>query len=1035
MNADYVELHARSAFSWLRGGSAPEALAKEVARLQLPAVALCDRGGVYGSVRLHQTAKEAGVRALVGAELPMEDGSALPVLAASRAGYQTIGALLTTANLRAAKGEGRVAWSELAERSTGLIALTGDEDGPLRRAWRTAGDAAATEAGARLEAIFGRERLYVELQRHLVPGEEVENDTLVVWARARGLPLLATNGVLHATEAERHVSDVFACLREHTTLDRAGRRLAPNAERRLKSAAEMAALFADLPEAVANTGRLGARLEFTLADLGYRFPDFPVPAGESQASWLRIQTDAGARQRYGAITSEVRRQLDHELALIARLGFSGYFLIVWDLCRTARERGTLVQGRGSAANSAVCYALGITAVDPIKQKLLFERFLSEGRTDWPDIDLDLPSRERREEMIQLLYERYGRRGAAMTANVITFRGRSAMREVGKALGLPDDVLDRFSTLYHSGDFPETLQLEQQLVTAGVAREHPRFRVLVETCGMVHGLPRHLGQHSGGMVLCAGALDQYVPLENARMPGRSVLQWDKSDCEDMGLVKVDLLGLGMMAVLQESLELCRKSGDEVDLAQIPKDDPATFKLMQEADTIGVFQIESRAQMATLPRMKPENFYDLAVEVAIIRPGPIHGDAVNPYLERRAGREPITYPDDRIKPILERTLGVVLFQEQILRIAMELGGFTAAEADELRRAIGFTRSTERMERMGRKLREALRRNAVSEPAIEYLLRSLASFALYGFPESHALSFALIAYSSAWLKAHRPAEFFAALLNNQPMGFYSAASLVQDARRHRVRTLPVCVVQSAERCTVTDAHAVRLGLLSVHGVREAPVRALVAERARRSFTSLADFLRRTEFTAEERRQLAGAGALNVFAGHRRAALWRVEEVREDDDLFRYAALQDDGGDAPLAPMSVQERVQADYAHLSLTTGAHPMSQLRAQLPDLWPAARLVEAEHGSRVKIGGVVITRQRPGTAKGVCFITLEDETGLANAIVRPKLFEENRLTINLEPSLVISGRVQNEQGVIHVLAEHIAALPAPDLPAQASHDYH
>jgi error-prone DNA polymerase len=1032
---DYVELHACSAFSWLRGGSKPETLAEEAGRLHLPALALCDRGGVYGSVRLHMAAKEAGIRALVGMELPMEDGSAVPVLAASRTGYQTACGLLTAANLRAAKGEGRVAWQELAGNNAGLIALTGDEYGPVRQAWRSDGGAAAAAAGAKLEAIFGRDRLFVELQRHLLRDEETENSFLVDWARARRLPLLATNGVLHATAQARRVVDVFTCLREHTTLDGAGRRLAQNNERCLKPEAAMSALFADLPEAIANTGTLAARLEFTLSDLGYRFPNFPVPTGESQDSWLYKMTYLGAQQRYGDVTGAVRRQLDHELQLIAKLGFSGYFLIVWDLCVFTRERGILVQGRGSAANSAVCYSLGITAVDPIGGKLLFERFLSEGRTDWPDIDLDLPSQERREEVIQELYRRYGRHGAAMTANVITYRGRSAMREVGKVLGLPEDVLDRFSSLYHSGDFPQSINLENQLRTAGISHDHPRFRALVETCQQVHGLPRHLGQHSGGMVLCAGNLDQYVPLENARMSGRSVLQWDKSDCEDMGIIKVDLLGLGMMAVLQDSLELCASRGDPVDLARIPKDDPATFKLIQEADTIGVFQIESRAQMATLPRMRPENFYDLAIEVAIIRPGPIHGDAVNPYLQRRAGLEPVTYPDERIRPILERTLGVVLFQEQILRIAMELGTFSAADADELRRSLGFTRSTERLERMARKLREALRQNRVGEEAVEYLMRSLASFALYGFPESHALSFALIAYASAWLKVHRPAEFFASLLNNQPMGFYSAATLVQDARRHEVRTLPVCVVHSGERCGVEDDHSIRLGLLSIHGVRAAAVGTLCAQRKVRPFDSLADFLRRTDFNATERRLLAGAGALNALAGHRRAALWRVEEVNGGDELFRYAALQEDDVPAPLAAMKPLERVQADYAHLSLTTGAHPMKQLRAQLPDLWPAASLSEAVTGTRVKIGGVVITRQRPGTAKGVCFITLEDETGLANAIVRPKLFEECRLVINLEPALLIVGRVQNERGVIHVLAETVAALPAEGAPEQASHDYH
>ena len=1013
----------------------PDALATEAGHLGMPALALCDRGGVYGAVRLHMAAKEAGIRALVGCELPMEDGTALPVLAATQAGYRNLCGLLTTANLRAPKGEGSVAWYELAAGNEGLIALTGDEHGPVRRAWRTRGCAAAAEAGLRLHEIFGDGRLYVELQRHLVPEEVEENEFLVDWARSAGLPLLATNGVLYATAEARRVADVFTCLREHTSLDAAGRLLEANSERGLKGAAEMAELFADLPEAIANTSRLAARLEFTLADLGYRFPDFPVPEGEDQNSYLRKMTYLGAQQRYGSVEGAVGRQLDHELALIGKLGFAGYFLIVWDLCVFTRSRGILVQGRGSAANSAVCYALGITAVDPIAGKLLFERFLSEGRTDWPDIDLDLPSEGRREEVIQEVYRRYGRRGAAMTANVITFRGRSAMREVGKVLGLPDDVLDRFSSLFHSGDFPQSLQLEEQLRGAGIPPEHPRFRALVDTCRQVHGLPRHLGQHSGGMVLSAGTLDQFVPLENARMPGRSVLQWDKSDCEDMGLVKVDLLGLGMMAVLQDSLAICAERGQPVDLAHLPKDDAATFKLIQEADTVGVFQIESRAQMATLPRMKPATFYDLAIEVAIVRPGPIHGEAVNPYLQRRAGLAPVTYPDERMRPILERTLGVVLFQEQILRIAMELGGFSAAEADELRRAIGFTRSPERMQRMDARLRAALRRNNVGEEAIAHILKSLASFALYGFPESHALSFALIAYASAWLKVHRPAAFYAALLNNQPMGFYSAATLVQDARRRSVQTLPVCVQLSDALCRVETDQSIRLGLLSVHGVRAAAVRTLVEARRQRPFTSLADLLRRTDFTATERRSLAGAGAFNALAGHRRAALWRVEEVHEGDELFRHAALQQDSGPGPLAPMQPLERVQADYAHMSLTTGAHPMKLLRAQMPDLWPAAELARAQPGTLVKIGGAVITRQRPGTAKGVCFITIEDETGLANAIVRPQLFEDSRMVINLEPALVITGRVQNERGVVHVLAESIAPLAGAGLPSRGSHDYH
>jgi len=1030
----YIELHARSAFSFLRGGSSPEDMIKEAARLQLPALALCDRDGVYGAVRAHMTAKASGLRALVGCELTLEDNTVLPLLVASQAGYRVLSTLLTTAHLRAPKGQARVSWAELSAHNEGLIALTGDGEGPLLTAWRTQGPAAAGAAGDRLYQIFGDNRLFVEIQRRHLASNEDEHEFLVAWARAKRVPLLATNGVIHATPPDRRVVDVFTCLREHTTLDAAGRRLAQNAEGHLKDAKTMAALFADLPEAIDNTERLAERLEFTLADLGYRFPDYSVPPGETQASFLHQVTYAGALQRYGTLSGAVRKQLERELTLIAKLGFCGYFLIVWDLCAFARGKGILIQGRGSAANSAVCYALGITAVDPIGSKLLFERFLSEGRTDWPDIDLDLPSGAQREEMIQEVYRRYGRRGAAMTANVISFRGRSTMREVGKVLGLPDDVLDRFNKLFHGGDYPQTLELSQQLRIAGISGDHPRLRVLLEVCHQIYGLPRHLGQHSGGMVLSGGNLDQYVPLENASMPERSVLQWEKSDCEDMGIIKVDLLGLGMMAVLQESLEICAQRGEPVDLARLPKDDLATFKLMQDADTIGVFQIESRAQMATLPRMKPQNFYDLVIEVAIIRPGPIQGNAVNPYLARRAGNELVTYPDERAKPILERTLGVVLFQEQVLRLAMELGGFSAAEADELRRAIGFTRSPERLNRMKDKLGAGLKQNGVSEDAVACLLNSLASFALYGFPESHAISFALIAYASAWLKVHRPAAFYAALLNNQPMGFYSAASLIQDARRHGVKTLPACVLASDERCSVETDGVIRLGLRSVHGLRTVQIHRMLAARKEKPFDSLADFFRRTTWSAAERRALAGVGALNALAGHRRAALWSTESVGEEDDLLRGVVAEGQAPSSPLEPMTPHERLQADFRHQSLTTGAHPMKLLRDRLPDIWPAAALAEAKPGARVKIAGIVIARQRPGTAKGFCFITLEDETGLANAIVRPKLFEELRLTINLEPSLLIVGRLQNEQGVIHVMAEKIGPLPDLGLPAPASHDF-
>ena len=1039
----YVELHARSAFSFLRGASGPEKLIETCAKLALPAIGLCDRGGVYGAARLFQRGREHGVRAIVGAEVEMEDATVVPLLVATREGYRNLCALLTAGHLGAPKGEGRVSWSSLAEMNAGLVALTGDEEGPVRRAWRERGAAAGGEAFARMRRIFGRDSLFVEIQRHLVPGEEFENQFLADLAQAGGAPLLATNGVAHAVAEERDVLDAFTCLRHRVTLDTAGRLLARNAERRLKGGREMEALFADRPEAVANTGKLAERLEFALSDLGYRFPDYPVPAGESMDSYLRKIAFFGAQQRYGSVVGPVRAQMQRELALIARLGFSGYFLIVWDICNFAREQAILAQGRGSAANSVVCYALGITAVDPIDSKLLFERFLSEGRTSWPDIDIDLPSEERREQVIQEVYRKYGRHGAAMTANVITYRGRSAVREAGKVLGFPEDVLDRHSGLFAGGDYPHTLECKEQVRLAGVDDSHPRLPALLALSRGMMGLPRHLGQHSGGMVISAGRLDHIVPLENARMPGRVVLQWDKDDCEDLGIVKVDLLGLGMMAVLQDTLHLCSERGRPVDLARMPKDDPETFRIIQAADTVGVFQIESRAQMATLPRMKPENFYDLAVEVAIIRPGPIHGDAVHPYLARRAGREPVTYPDERARPILERTLGIVLFQEQMLRLAMELGGFTASEADELRRAIGFTRSPERMLKMGEKLREALRRNGVAEAAATVILQSLASFSLYGFPESHAISFALIAYASAWLKVHRPAEFYAALLNCQPMGFYSPATLVQDARRHGIDVRPACIARSQAGCTVESDTAIRIGLASVHGVRASAVDALVAARAARPFESLGDFLHRGGLTAPERRSLAESGALNALAGDRRTALWLVEETVDGGDLFGATTAKprpDDGGSAdkeslsPLERMTHLERLQADFRTMSLTTGAHPMKLVRCHLAGLTTATGLAKMRSGARVRVAGAVITRQRPGTAKGFCFITLEDETGHANAIVRPELFERHRLVINLEPALLITGRVQNEENVIHIQAERIEKLPDCGLPAQTSHDF-
>jgi error-prone DNA polymerase len=1065
MPTGYVELHAASAFSFLRGASLPEQLTEAAADCGLPALAVLDRDGVFAAPRVYAAAREKGIRPLVGAEITMEDGSVVPLLVENRTGYQNLCRLISDAKLEARpahlaastdqppgtdpharKRPCFASWTALAARSEGLIALTGDEDGPLLRGWQHEGEAGAAAALAKLTTAFGPDRLFVELQRRRIRGEEPALRMLADLASSRRLPLLATGGVLHATPAQRTIADVFTCLRHHTTLDVAGRLLSVNNSRHLQSARTMRELFFDHPEAVANTVRLASRLEFTLENLGYEFPDFPVGPGETMDGFLRERTFEGVRQRMSEITPAVTRQLETELALISKLRFAGYFLIVWDVCRRCREDGVLIQGRGSAANSAVCYALGITAVDPLKHHLLFERFLSEGRVGadghhcWPDIDLDLPSGELREKVIQDVYTRYGRRGAAMVANVITYRGRSAAREVGKVLGISDDVLDRFSALYANGDFPHTLDLKQQLKTSGLPANHPRLPAMIALCNGLKHLPRHLGQHSGGMILCPGRLDTIVPVENASMENRTIVQWDKEDCEDLGLVKIDFLGLGMMAVLQDCQRLCRENQRPFELHNIP-DDKATFDAMCRAETIGVFQIESRAQMATLPRLQPREFYDVAIAVAIVRPGPISGGIMGPLMERRANRE-LKYScidpevDELARPILERTFGVILFQEQMLALAMKIAGFSGAEAEELRRSLGFKRDDNRLIRVIGKLHDALRTRGYSEQVVKKLSDATVTFALYGFPESHAISFALLAYASTWLKIHRSAEFYACVLNNQPMGFYSPATLVQDGRRRGLKVLPVCVQHSGWLCTVEGLNVIRIGLCYVKGFRETHGRELIVRRQERAFDSLDDFLRRVPLAPSERRALASVGALNVLAGHRRAALWQVEAAwSADDTLFQHTGMLMETGDTPLLPMTLNERVQEDFRGLNLTVGEHPMRLVRDQLPDLWRASDLPLGSSGEYVVIGGSVICRQRPGTAKGTVFISLEDETGVANAIVRSELFERYRFVINEEPTLRISGQLQHRAGVTHVRAEKIEPLRLPSVPAQSSHDFH
>lgn len=1023
----YVELHASSAFSFLRGASQPVGLAKTAAHLGLEKLALCDRDGLYGSARMHAAARDCGLTALVGAELTLDNGAVLPVLVKNRTGYQNLCRLLTGAKLRGTKTHSPVSRGDLPQYHEGLVALTGDEEGPLS-------DPKNAAALDHLVHVFGRDNVYVELQRHHRRGEAWRNNSLIALARSRGLPLLATNGVRYARPVRRQVLDVFTCLRHHTHLDAAGRLLSVNAERHLKPPAEMAALFADLPEAVTNTVRLAERLEFTLENLGYEFPRYEGLAGEAADAFLRERVMEGARLRYGTPGDRVLRQIDRELGLIRRFGFAGYFLIVWDLVGYCREKNILVQGRGSAANSVVCYCLQITACDPIAYELLFERFLSEGRgSSWPDIDLDLPSGERREQVIQEVYQRYGQHGAAMTANVITYRGRSAMREVGKALNLPADILGRFSSLFANGDFPHTIQLADQLRQAGLPPDHPRAAAAVTLYRHLHGLPRHLGQHSGGMIICQGALSSVVPLERASMPGRVVAQWDKDDCEDLGIVKVDLLGLGMMAAMQDAFALCReRRGGPGDFAAVPAEDPAVYAMLQKADTIGTFQVESRAQMATLPRFKPACFYDLVMQVAIIRPGPIQGGMLSSLMARREGLEPITYPDPRLEPTLRRTLGVPLFQEQLLRMAMDMAGFTGSQAEELRRALSFHRSHERMDNVCKKLRLAMREKSVAPEVADQIIQNIQSFAVYGFPESHAISFALIAYASCWLKVHRAPEFYAALLNNQPMGFYSSATLIQDARAHGVKIRPVSVRESDWPCTIAADGSIRLGLVMVRGMDRDIGRRIAAEQKRRPFVSLEDFRRRVEPDRPALRVLSRIGALNGLVEHRRDGLWKSALPLRADDLPGFHL--DDDQAAPLPAMNAFERLEADFSGTGVTTGRHPMSLIRADLPEITPAAELAAIPHGTPVGIAGLVICRQRPGTAKGVVFVSLEDETGVANAILYPAFFEKNRLVVTQESFLKIEGLLQNQRGTIHIQARRVEALRYGECATPESHDF-
>ncbi len=1045
-SADYIELRTRSAFSFLEGATAPEDLAEYAAAFGYPAIAMGDRDGVYGHPRFFQGAKTAGIRSIVGADLTLDDDSRLYVLVPDRERYRNLCRMITASKLREigthpdgspkypGKGESRITLDDLERHGRGLICLAGGVMSPLSRLLVCGEDPRAL--GDRLGAIFGRGNLYIDLQRHFDADEERLNRKLYAFAETMRFPIVAVNDVCHAS-ADRALLDVLTCIRLHTTLEEAGRRLWVNNQRHLKPPAEMAMLFRDLPRAVAATREIADRCGFTLSDMGYRFPDYPLPMGETADSYLRILTYRGARERWGgALDSRTRSQLEHELAVIEKLQLAGYFLIVWDIVQFCRENQIMVQGRGSAACSAVCYALGITAIDAVKMNLLFERFLSEERGEWPDIDLDLPSSDQRERAIQYVYRRYGDRGAAMVANVITYRTKSAVREAGKVLGFPPDQVDRLAKLNQVYEFRDHHDdLVALLKRGGVDAEAPRIKLMVEMVRRIQNLPRHLGQHSGGMVIAATPLDEIVPLEPATMPGRVVVQWDKDDCADLGIIKIDLLGLGMLAALEECIPMVREhDGVAIDLAHLPAADPKVYAMLQRADTVGVFQVESRAQMATLPRMKPKCFYDLVIEVAIIRPGPIVGGMVHPYLNRRAGREPVRYLVPALEPILNRTLGVPLFQEQLLRMAMAVANFTGGEAEELRRAMGFKRSVDRMGRIEQKLRTGMAQNGITGATADQIVKSITSFALYGFPESHSASFALIAYASAYLKCHHPAAFFASMLNCYPLGFYHPATLVKDAERHGVTILPIDVAHSNWKCTIENG-ALRLGLRYVSGLREETGLRVERERAASVFESLADFSARVGPNRRELDLLAYAGTFASFGLTRRDAMWQAAAVeREPGSLL--ARVEPRATPTRLPAMSPIEETTADYASTGLTTRPHLMAHMRADLKarGVLSAAELPLAKHGSWVKTAGVVIVRQRPGTAKGFIFLTLEDETGISNLIVVPDLFQENRALLRSAKILYAEGVLQTVDGVTAIRARRFRALRPPGtLPA--SHDFH
>ena len=1046
----YAELHAHTNFSFLDGASHPEELAEEAARLGLTALAVTDHDGFYGVVRFAEAARALRLPTIFGAELslglpgpqngePDPLGRHLLVLAHGPEGYARLARTIARAQLRGGE-KGRPVYGELAEVAAELrdhvLVLTGCRKGPVPTALLTEGvDAAARELD-RLTALFGADTVAVELTDHGDPSDGDRNDALAELAAAARLPTVATNNVHYANPSRRRLATALAAVRARRSLDEIDGWLPPAATAHLRSGAEMAARFAAYPGAVARAAEFGAELAFDLNLVAPRLPDYPVPSGHTEMSWLRQLTMDGALDRYGPRQAHptAYQQLDHELKMIEELGFPGYFLVVYDIVTFCRRKDIYCQGRGSAANSAVCYALRVTNVDAVRHHLLFERFLAPERDGPPDIDVDIES-DRREEVIQHVYTKYGREHTAQVANVISYRPRSAVRDIAKAFGFSPGQQDAWSK-----------QIDRWGSTAAVDVDDIPEHV-VAYANELQTFPRHLGIHSGGMVICDRPVIEVCPVEWGRMPGRTVLQWDKDDCASAGLVKFDLLGLGMLSALHYAYDMIEST---LDLSSMSLDDPEVYDMLCRADSVGVFQVESRAQMATLPRLKPREFYDLVVEVALIRPGPIQGGSVHPYIRRKNGLEEVTFAHPLMRNALEKTLGVPLFQEQLMQLAIDLAGFDAAGADQLRRAMGSKRSTERMAEIRDRLYAGMAGRGITGELADDVYLKLSSFASFGFPESHAMSFAYLVYASSWLKRYYPAPFLAALLGAQPMGFYSPQTLVDDARRHGVEVRRPDINASNAKAVLESTPdtrwgsapgepphrwglggpAVRLGLSGVRTLGDDLAKKIEQERTDSGpYRDMPDLARRVGLTAAQLEALATADAFACFGLTRRAALWAAGAAAQDkpDRLPGTIA----GAVAPTLPgMDAVDRLVADVWATGLSPESHPAQFVRAHLDAVGavPIAKLARIDSGRRVQVGGIVTHRQRPATAGGITFLNLEDETGMLNVTCSPGLWQRYRKVARTSAALIVRGRLEKHEGVINLTADRLDPLTAPVSPA-------